>query len=99
MLRERPNQINFTKRQKAAEHIQQIQLYQSAPYNLAAVPSIAKFVEDALLTDMDEQVLYQMSLEVEPRERDDEKSELLLSLVFVVVDLTIMGGNSRAIIV
>jgi son of sevenless-like protein len=78
MLRERPTQINFNKRQKAAEHIQQIQLYQSMPYNLASVPIIARFIEEALVGDRDEQALYLMSLEVEPRERDDEKSEFLL---------------------
>ncbi|KAK4057256.1 cell division cycle- protein [Microbotryomycetes sp. JL221] len=48
MLREKPNQINFNKRQKASELILMIKLHQSTTYNLVAVPSIAQFLQDGL---------------------------------------------------
>ena len=78
-LRERPDQINFAKRQKAAELIQQIQLHQSTPYNLADVQPIKQFLEAALVAEADDQAFYAMSLQIEPRERDDDRIARLLS--------------------
>jgi len=78
-LREKPHQINFNKRQKAAELIVQIQSYQSLPYQLSPMPAIVKFLEEALENPRDEKELYDLSLELEPRERDDEKIARLLA--------------------
>lgn len=78
-LREKPGQINFNKRQKAAELIVQIQSYQSMPYHLTPVPVIVKFLEESLENPKDEKQLYDLSLELEPRERDDEKIARLLA--------------------
>lgn len=76
MLREKPHQINFNKRQKASELILMIKLHQSTTYNLAAVPVLVKFIEEALFPPnanpaTDDQRLYDISLQREPRERDD----------------------------
>jgi len=52
MLRDKPDQINFGKRARVAESIQQIQLHQATPYNLSAVPALVKWLEDELQTAM-----------------------------------------------
>ena len=80
MLREKPHQINFNKRQKATELILMIKLHQSTTYNLAAVPVLAKYIEESLFPPNsdpanDDQRLYDMSLMREPRERDDVSAE------------------------
>lgn len=51
------------------------------PYQLMPVPMIVKFLEDSLDSPLDEKELYDMSLEIEPRERDDEKIARLLAEV------------------
>lgn len=81
MLREKPHQINFNKRQKATELILMIKLHQSTTYNLAAVPVLAKYIEESLFppnsnSATDDQRLYEMSLMREPRERDDVSDSL-----------------------
>lgn len=83
MLREKPDQINFHKRQKASELILMIKLHQATTYNLQAVPPIATFLQDSLFppgldVSREDQRLYEMSLALEPRERDDV-SQLRLS--------------------
>ncbi|KEI39358.1 uncharacterized protein L969DRAFT_49135 [Mixia osmundae IAM 14324] len=79
-LREKPDQINFAKRQKAGELIQQVQLHQSTPYNLQEVPSFLKYLEEQFnLADRDEQELYELSMALEPRERDDERVARMLN--------------------
>ncbi|GAA5851116.1 hypothetical protein JCM9279_000329 [Rhodotorula babjevae] len=85
VLREKPHQINFHKRQKASELILMIKLHQATTYNLQAVPPIAKFLQDKLFPqhladpEAEDQRLYEISLALEPRERDDEKIARLLS--------------------
>jgi son of sevenless-like protein len=84
MLREKPHQINFNKRQKASELILMIQLNQSITYNLSAVPAISQWLDQQLFPSgrsvpTDEHKLYDLSLTREPRERDDEKIARLLS--------------------
>ncbi|KAI5479345.1 cell division control protein Cdc25 [Pseudohyphozyma bogoriensis] len=84
MLREKPHQINFNKRQKASELILMIRLHQVTTYNLSAVPMISKWLDDQLHPKgvdpaTDDQRLYEISLQREPRERDDEKIARLLS--------------------
>lgn len=89
MLRDKPDQINFAKRARVSESIQQIQLHQAQPYNLSAVPALVKWIEQELQqakmigveghgqpSTVDEQLsrAYDMSLKIEPREREDERS-------------------------
>ena len=83
MLREKPHQINFHKRQKASELILMIKLHQATTYNLSAVPPLATFLQEQLFprhVDLahDDQRLYEISLQREPRERDDERIARLL---------------------
>lgn len=74
--------INFAKRQKAAETIREIKSWQSKPYNLTRVNALQAFIEESLaqcnkVDEMSEQ-FWARSLELEPRERDDEKMARLL---------------------
>ncbi|GAA6060607.1 hypothetical protein JCM10212_004586 [Sporobolomyces blumeae] len=82
-LREKPHQINFHKRQKASELILMIKLHQATTYNLSAVPPLANFLQEQLFPKgadpaNDDQRLYEVSLQREPRERDDERIARLL---------------------
>ena len=70
MLREKPHQINFHKRQKASELILMIKLHQATTYNLSAVPALATFLQEQLFprnVDLanDDQRLYDVSLHLE----------------------------------
>lgn len=83
VLREKPHQTNFHKRQKASELILMIKLHQATTYNLQAVPPIATFLQDSLFPPgldhaNEDQRLYEMSLALEPRERDDVSPFALL---------------------
>lgn len=74
--------INFSKREKFAEVIREIKHYQSSPYNLALVPSIQNFIDENLSVlrsgpENDDRT-WNLSLEREPREREDEKMARLL---------------------
>ncbi|CAG8483932.1 5238_t:CDS:2 [Funneliformis caledonium] len=70
--------INFSKRMKTAEVIREIKQYQSVPYNLAAVQEIQMFIKCHLQDSRDVGDLYDQSLSMEPREREDEKIARLL---------------------
>lgn len=76
------NLINFGKRQKAAEVIREIKHWQSKLYNLNPLPQVLAFVEEALgaFNDATEwsDHFWNLSLEREPREREDEKMARLL---------------------
>jgi len=78
-LIKKTNLINFAKRAKTAEVIRDIQQYQNVPYPLQPVPEL----QDYILTNMQSagnvQEMYETSLQVEPREREDEKIARLLS--------------------
>jgi son of sevenless len=77
-----PNLINFRKRQKVAEVIEDIKRWQLTPYSLHVLPSVASFIDDSLRQFDDGQDLsdffWNLSLEREPREREDEKMARLL---------------------
>ena len=77
-----PNLVNFRKRQKAAEVIEDIKRWQLTPYALHIVPSVISFIEDSLRPFEDGRDLsdyfWNLSLEREPREREDEKMARLL---------------------
>ncbi|KAJ3109814.1 hypothetical protein HDU97_000044 [Phlyctochytrium planicorne] len=75
-----PGMINFAKRMKTAEVILEIQQYQNIPYFLTPVPELQDFLQQCLNeADVDENTLYDMSLAIEPREREEEKIVRLLA--------------------
>lgn len=88
MLRDKPDQINFAKRAKVAESIVQIQLHQATPYNLTPVPQLQAWIQGELdkavklaQTPSSKDLMskaYAMSLVIEPREREDERSKHIL---------------------
>ncbi|KAF8933224.1 hypothetical protein BGZ58_006496 [Dissophora ornata] len=71
--------INFYKRVSTAEVIREIQQYQSVPYCLTTVQEIQAYIRRGLDHAKPVQVLYDMSLALEPREGEEEKITRLLS--------------------
>ncbi|KAI2782920.1 ras GEF [Daldinia loculata] len=67
------NMINFAKRAKTAEVIRDIQQYQNAPYSLQPVPELQDYILSNMQAAGDVHEMYDKSLTVEPREREDEK--------------------------
>lgn len=65
--------INFNKRAKTAEVIRDIQQYQNVPYLLQPVPELQDYILSNLQAAGDVHDMYDRSLEIEPREREDEK--------------------------
>ena len=65
--------INFNKRAKTAEVIRDIQQYQNVPYLLQPVPELQDYILSNLQAAGDVHDMYERSLEIEPREREDEK--------------------------
>lgn len=71
--------INFTKRTKTAEVIRDIQQYQNVPYTLTEVPELRDWILDNMRAASDVHEMYNKSLQIEPREREEEKIARLLS--------------------
>ncbi|KAF7297796.1 hypothetical protein MKEN_01403300 [Mycena kentingensis (nom. inval.)] len=73
--------VNFRKRQKASEVINDIKRWQ-VPFNFHVIPSVQAYIEESLnsVSDTKEssERFWNMSLEREPREREDEKMARLL---------------------
>ena len=67
------NLINFTKRAKTAEVIRDIQQYQNVPYSLKSVGDLQDYILSNMQAAGDVHEMYEKSLAVEPREREDEK--------------------------
>ena len=65
--------INFAKRAKTAEVIRDIQQYQNVPYPLQSVPELQDYILSNMQAAGDVREMYEKSLSVEPREREDEK--------------------------
>ena len=65
--------IHFSKRQKAADVIREIQQWQAIPYALTAQPIVQDYITERLQSVEDGPDLYEISLQLEPREREDEK--------------------------
>jgi len=68
--------VNFRKRQKSSEVIQDLQRWQTQPHNFHPLSSILSFINEALsqFGDRDaSDVFWQLSLEREPREKEEEK--------------------------
>ncbi|KAH9854744.1 ras GEF [Lenzites betulinus] len=76
------NMINFRKRQKAAEVIQDIKRWQAKPYNYQTVTPVLAYLEESFNQYVDGvdygDQFWNLSLEREPREREDEKMARLL---------------------
>jgi len=73
--------VNFKKRQMASEVISDIKRWQAHTYNFQVVPAIRDYIEESLSAfddSSDRDRFWQMSLEREPREREDEKMARLL---------------------
>ena len=71
--------INFAKRAKTAEVIRDIQQYQNVPYALQPVQDLQEWILDKMKAAGDVHEMYDKSLQVEPREREEEKIARLLS--------------------
>lgn len=69
----RTNLINFAKRAKTAEVIRDIQQYQNVPYPLRSVADLQEYILSNMQAAGDVHEMYDKSLLVEPREREDEK--------------------------
>jgi son of sevenless-like protein len=65
--------INFAKRMKTAEVIRDIQQYQNVPYPLTPVKELQEYILNNMQAAGDVHEMYDRSLAVEPREREDEK--------------------------
>ncbi|TFK74755.1 ras GEF [Pluteus cervinus] len=74
--------VNFRKRQKAAEVIDDIKRWQAQQFNFTPVRPILDYIDESLnkFNDTREQsdLFWNLSLEREPREREDEKMARLL---------------------
>ncbi|KAF3903427.1 hypothetical protein ABW20_dc0101125 [Dactylellina cionopaga] len=70
--------INFAKRAKTAEVIREIQQYQSVPYHLEPVDSLQQYILSNMAAAKDVHEMYEVSIAIEPREREDEKIARLL---------------------
>jgi son of sevenless-like protein len=67
------NMINFAKRAKTAEVIRDIQQYQNVAYSLHSVPELQDYILSNMQAAGDVHEMYDKSLQIEPREREDEK--------------------------
>jgi son of sevenless-like protein len=62
--------INFGKRRKIAHVIRVIQQYQQVPYLFETVMPMQKWLSDGIQTTQDDDQLYKISLEIEPRDQN-----------------------------
>lgn len=83
------NLINFSKRAKTAEVIRDIQQYQNVGYSLQPVPELQDYILSNMQAAGDVHEMYDKSLQVEPREREDEKIVRYVALK----DLPMYGGG------
>ncbi|ATY58790.1 Ras guanine nucleotide exchange factor [Cordyceps militaris] len=67
------NLINFAKRAKTAEVIRDIQQYQNVGYSLQPVPELQDYIISNMQAAGDVHEMYDKSLQIEPREREEEK--------------------------
>ena len=70
--------INFSKQSKTADVIREIQQYQNQVYCLQDVPELQNYLKESLERIEDESDMYDTSLRLEPKEREDEKITRLL---------------------
>jgi son of sevenless-like protein len=75
---EQPVLFNFAKRAKCAEIIREIQQFQLLQFNLRPVPEVQEFLLSMVNSNRESEELYEISLNREPREREDQKLVRLL---------------------
>jgi son of sevenless len=61
---------------KTSEVIRDLQQYQTAPYPFQRVQELQTWLDNELQNSSEIQELYELSTQVEPREREDEKMYL-----------------------
>lgn len=66
-LKKTQDLINFAKRMKTAEVIREIQQYQSVSYSLQPVRELQLFIKTHLENSRDEEILYSLSVALEPK--------------------------------
>lgn len=62
---------------KTAEVIRDLQQYQTVPYPFQRVQELQAWLDNELQNSSEIQELYELSTQVEPREREDEKMYFL----------------------
>ena len=72
------NLINFSKRSKTAEVIKEVQTFQASSYALTSVSELQEFLSASLHMTRENEDYYELSLLLEPKEREDEKIARLL---------------------
>jgi son of sevenless-like protein len=91
------NIVNFRKRQKAFEVIQEIKRWQSISYNLQPIPSIQAFLDTSFKHYSESPELgdhfWNLSLDREPKEREDEFTYLMLQDTAYVCIVTFSRQN------
>lgn len=65
--------INFFKRAKTAEVIREIQTYQNVSYPYKSITELQDYILNMMQSAGEVHEMYEKSLQVEPREREDEK--------------------------
>lgn len=75
--------VNFRKRQRASEVISDIQRWQAQSFNFQSLPQVQEYIQESLsrfndTTKATSDMFWALSLEREPREREDEKMARLL---------------------
>jgi son of sevenless len=74
--------VNFRKRQKASEVINDIKRWQAQSFNFVSIPNVQTYIEESLIQYNDSKAssdhFWELSLDREPREREDEKMARLL---------------------
>jgi son of sevenless len=73
MLRNNEKLINFSKRMKTSEVMRDLQQYQTVPYPFQRINELQLWLDHELSNSSEIQELYDLSTQVEPREREDEK--------------------------
>ncbi|KAI9168385.1 hypothetical protein H9P43_007757 [Blastocladiella emersonii ATCC 22665] len=70
--------VNFSKRQRTADIIREIQQFQVLPFHLKPVPEVQEYLLNMINHNRESGELYEISLNREPREREDQKLVRLL---------------------
>ncbi|KAH7105015.1 ras GEF [Auriculariales sp. MPI-PUGE-AT-0066] len=74
-----PPLINFQKRHTAGEVLREIKRFQNTPYNLTQVQQVTALIDVALkAVKINNDTAWNLSMELEPREREEEKVQRLL---------------------
>ena len=85
--------VNFRKRQKAAEVIQDIKRWQAMPFSLTSVGTILSFLEHSFNKYMDGvdygDQFWDLSLEREPREFESEDEKPFRSMLRSVMNVSL----------